>query len=75
MYIPCLLLTITLCFTCGERRIWSYIKNISKYYDHDFLQHFLLIFMSLLTARIVKNSHILARYYFIVIVYLSEKTP
>ena len=38
---------------------------MSKYYDPDCMQNFLLIFMSLLTAGIVKNSHVLAGIYFI----------
>ena len=36
-----------------------------KYYEHDCLQNFLLLFMSLLTALIVENSQILAEIYFI----------
>ena len=36
-YIPCFLLIITLCFTCGERKIWSNIKksrNIMTMIEH-----------------------------------------
>ena len=52
-----------LCFTCAER---NFAQTTSlKYYEHDCLQNFLLLYMSLLTALIVKNSHILARIYFI----------
>ena len=40
-------------------------QKVSKYYENDCLQNFLLLFMSLLTAKFVKNSHILARIYFI----------
>ena len=40
-------------------------QNVSKYYEHSCLQNFLSLFMSLLTALIFKNSHILARIYFI----------
>ena len=36
-------------------------EEVSKYYENDCLQHFLLLFMSLLTAIIVKNSRISAR--------------
>ena len=32
-------------------------QNISKYYDNDCLQKFLLFFMSLLTAPLIKNWH------------------
>ena len=35
-------------------------QKVLKYYVHDFLQNFLLLFMFLLTAPIVKRSHILA---------------
>ena len=40
-------------------------QKFSKFYNHDSLQNFLSLFMSLLTAPIVKNSHILAGVYFI----------
>ena len=33
-------------------------QKVSKYYENDYLKNFLLLFMSLLTAAIVKNSHI-----------------
>ena len=39
-------------------------SKVSKYYENDCLQNFLLHFMSLLTAKFVKNSHIWARIYF-----------
>ena len=35
-------------------------QKVSKYYEHGCLQNFILLFMSLLTTLIVKNSHILA---------------
>ena len=38
-------------------------QNNSKYYNHDCLQNFILLVMSLLTAPIVKSSHILAKIY------------
>ena len=41
-------------------QIWLWNFKVSKYYDRDCLQNFLLLFMSLLTAPIVKNSLILA---------------
>ena len=40
-------------------------QKLSKYYANGGLQVFLLVFMSLLTTRVVKNSHIKARIYFI----------
>ena len=40
-------------------------QKVSNYYEHDCLQNFLLLFMSLLTALIVRNSHTLDGIYFI----------
>ena len=40
-------------------------QKISKYYVHYCLQTFVFLFMFLLTAPIVRNSHILAGIYFI----------
>ena len=40
-------------------------QKISKYYATDCLQTFILLFMFLLTAPIVKNSNILTGIYFI----------
>ena len=50
----------------GEQNMVKYQK-VSKLYDHDCLQNFILLFMSLMlkTAFIVKNSHIFAGIYFI----------
>ena len=45
-------------------------EQVSKYYEHERLQNFLLIFMFLLTAPIFKNS-LLAGDYFI----LLKKRP
>ena len=33
-------------------------QKVSKYYENDCLQNFLLLFRSLLTAKFVKKSHI-----------------
>ena len=33
-------------------------QNVSRYFENDCLQNFLLLFMSLLTAPIVESSHI-----------------
>ena len=58
-YISCLLLIIVLHFT-------YLVKYLSlKYHGHGCLQNFILLFMSLLTAPFVKNSHIFAGIYFI----------
>ena len=40
-------------------------QKVSKYYENDCLKNFLLLFMSLLIVKFIKNSHILARIYFI----------
>ena len=42
-----------------------HFSEVSIYCDPDCLQDFLLFFMSLLTAPIFQNSHILAVIYFI----------
>ena len=39
-------------------------QKVSKYYVHDCLNYFLLLFMPLLTAPIVKSGHVLAGIYF-----------
>ena len=33
-------------------------QKVSKYYENDYLQNSLLLFMFLLTAPVIKNSHI-----------------
>ena len=35
-------------------------EKVSKYFAHDFSQHFLLLIMSLLETETVKDSNILA---------------
>ena len=61
-----LLLITTLCFTCGDRKTGKLnYQKVSKCYENDSLQNFLLFFASLLTALIVRNNHILAGYFFI----------
>ena len=37
---------------------------VSKYYENEYLQNYILLFMSLLTIKSIKNSHIKARIYF-----------
>ena len=71
-YIPCLWLIITLRFTCGEKKKVKYQK--ASKYVHDCLQNFLLRFMFLLTAPIVKNGHVLAGIYFIFLKYVLDQT-
>ena len=51
------------------------IKSQKLYnYEHDCLQKFFLFFMSLLTALIIKNSHILAGIYFVFLKNVLEQT-
>ena len=45
-------------FTSGESESLQNIK-VSKYYECDSLQNVPLLVMSLLTAPIVKNNHII----------------
>ena len=40
-------------------------QKVSKYYEYDCLNNFLLLFMSLLSSFAVKSSHILTGIYFI----------
>ena len=62
-----LLLIITLCFTCGERKICTNIKTSQSIMSMIVSKIFLLLFMSSLTVLIAKNSHILAVIYFILL--------
>ena len=41
------------------------LQQVSKYYEKDCLQIFLLLFMSLLPTKFVKNSHMWGKIYFI----------
>ena len=47
-----------------KENLVKYAK-VSKYYETDRLQNSLFVFMSALTAKLVKNSHIQARIFFI----------
>ena len=49
-------------------------QKVSKYYDHDSLENFILVFMFLLTALFVKNSMILAGIYFIFLETVLDQT-
>ena len=40
-------------------------QNVSNYYENDCLQKAILLFVTLSTASIVKNSHIYARIYLV----------
>ena len=57
-----LLLTITVRFTCGERKTCSTIK-VSKYYEHDFigyLSNFALQLLLLLSLLLLSHDHYLS---------------
>ena len=69
-----LLLLIMLRFTFGEVKIYSTIKKSQNIMNMICLQNFILIFMSLLTALIVKNSHIFAGIYFIILEDVLDKS-
>ena len=71
---PCLLLIIMLCFTYDERKICSTIKKSQNVNEHECLQNFLSLFMSLLTDLIVKISHIWAGIYFIFLKEVLDQT-
>ena len=49
-------------------------QKVSKCYVHNCLRNFLLVFMFLLTALIVKNSLILAEIYFIFLKTILDQT-
>ena len=54
---------------CVPCRLWgkkNLVKHpkISKYYENDCLQNFLLLFMFSLKGKFLKSSHILGRIYF-----------
>ena len=50
-------------FTCDEKKLVEY-QEVITYYDNDCLQNIFLLFVSFLTAPVIKNSHILAEPYF-----------
>ena len=68
------LLLIMLRFTYGEVKIYSTIKKSQNIMNMICLQNFILIFMSLLTALVVKNSHILAGIYLIILEDVLDKS-
>ena len=50
------------------------LQQVSKYDEKDCLQIFLLLFMSLLPIKFVKNSHILGKIYFIFLKNVLKQT-
>ena len=56
LYIACLWVIIPHRLTCGEKKNLVERQKVSKYYENDCLQNFILL-MSLLTDPICKNSH------------------
>ena len=53
-----LLVIIMLHFFCDERRICSTIKKSQNIYIMNMIANFILLFMSILTALIVKNCYV-----------------
>ena len=49
-------------------------QRVSKYYHNDCLQNVLSHFMSLFTAKLVKNSHTRAKIYFIFLENVLKQT-
>ena len=65
-----LVYTILISNNCPSLHLWwtenlGKLQQVSKYYEKDCLQIFLLLFMSLLPTKFVKNSHIWGKIYFI----------
>ena len=58
---------------CWKENFVKYQK-VSKYCAHDCLQNFLLLFMFLLIASIIKNSHFLAGIYFLFLKNILDQT-
>ena len=50
------------------------LQQVSKYYENDCLQKFLLLFMSLLQIKFVKNCHLLTKIYFILLKIVLKQT-
>ena len=50
------------------------LQQVSKYYEKDCLQIFLLLLMSLLKIKIVKNIHILSKIYLIFLKNVLKQT-
>ena len=64
---------------CASFRLYwkeSLVKHqkVIKYYENDCLKNFILPFMSLLTVSVVKNSHIKARIYSILLKNVPKQT-
>ena len=49
-------------------------QDVLKFYKNDYLQNFILLFMSLLTPPIVKKSHIYTGIYIIFLKNLLKQT-
>ena len=49
-------------------------QEVTKYYENDSLQNFLLVFMSLIPTKFVRNSHIWAKTYFIFLENVLKQT-
>ena len=64
---------------CPSFHLWwkkNLVKHwkVSKYYETDYLENFLLLFMFLLTSKFVRNSHIEVRIFFIFLKNILKQT-
>ena len=74
-----LVYTILISNNCSSLHLWwteNLVKpqQVSKYDEKDCLQIFLLLFMSLLPTKFVKNSHIWVKIYFIFLKNVLKQT-
>ena len=74
-----LVYTILISNNCSSLHLWwtenlVKLQQVSKYDEKDCLQIFLLLLMSLLETKFVKNSHILGKIYLIFLKNVLKKT-
>ena len=74
-----LVYTILISNNCSSLHLWwtenlVKLQQVSKYDEKDCLQIFLLLFMSLLPTKFVKNSHIWGKIYFIFLKNVLKQT-
>ena len=76
--------TKSLLLSCRDNNCTSFHLNwkknsvkhlkVSKYFENDRLQNIILLFMSLLIAPIIKNSHFYTRIYFVFLKKVQKQT-
>ena len=74
-----LVYTILISNNCSSLHLWwtenlGKLQQVSKYDEKDCLQIFLLLFMSLLPTKFVKNSHIWGKIYLIFLKNVLKQT-